>query len=99
MSHKNPQRMTVVTENFVTLSHGLVLPRLLFSLSSQPSADHHTTDLHLTTSWPKAPATVDDVCGYVKDACTLNPKAASTLQCNLHNYCQGQGAMQLAMRQ
>jgi len=22
---------------------------------------------------------VDDVCGYVKDACTLNPKVASTL--------------------
>jgi len=55
MSHKNPQRVTVVNENFITLSYGLVLPRY-FILSSQPSADHHTTDLHVTTSRPKAPA-------------------------------------------
>jgi len=24
MSHKNPQRVTVVTDNFITLSYGLV---------------------------------------------------------------------------
>jgi len=27
MSHKNPQQVTVATENFITLSYGLVLPR------------------------------------------------------------------------
>jgi len=39
MSHKNPQRVTIVTENFITLSYGLVLPRsfILF--------------LHSTISW------------------------------------------------
>jgi len=35
MSHKNPQRVTVVTDNFITLSYGLVLPRsFILSLQS-----------------------------------------------------------------
>jgi len=35
MSHKNPQRVTVVTDKFITLSYGLVLPRyFIFSLQS-----------------------------------------------------------------
>jgi len=56
MSHKNPQRVTVVTENFITFSKDSFYLDLLFYLSSQPSADHHATDLHVTTSRPKAPA-------------------------------------------
>jgi len=35
MSHKNPQRVTVVTENLITLSYGLVLRRsFILSLQS-----------------------------------------------------------------
>jgi len=35
MSHKNPQRVTVVTDNFITLFYGLVLRRsFIHSLQS-----------------------------------------------------------------
>jgi len=49
MSHKNPQRVTVVTENFIALSYGLVLPRsfilslqsaISWSLHDWPARDH-----------------------------------------------------------
>jgi len=42
MSHKNPQRVTVVTDNFITLSSGLVLPRpFILSLPSTISWSSH----------------------------------------------------------
>jgi len=56
MSHKNPQRVTVVTENFITLSYGLVLPRsFILSLQSTISWSSHDWPAR-TNSWPKAPA-------------------------------------------
>jgi len=45
MSHKNPQRVTVVTDNFITLSYGLVLPRS-FILSLQSTISWSSRD------WP-----------------------------------------------
>jgi len=50
MSHKNPQRVTVVTENFITLSYGLVLPRS-FILSP---VNHQLIITPLTCTWPPA---------------------------------------------
>jgi len=47
MSHKTPQRVTVVTENFITLSYGLVLLRpFILSLQSTISWSSHDWHAH-----------------------------------------------------
>ena len=46
---QNLQRVTVVTDDFITLFYGLVLRRsFIHSPCSQPSAVRHATDLHVT---------------------------------------------------
>jgi len=50
MSHKNLQRVTVVTDNFITLFYGLVLRR---SFTHSP-VHHQLTVTRLTRTWPTA---------------------------------------------
>ena len=72
--------MIIVTDNFVTLFYGLVLRRSFIHSPVQHQLIVTRLTWHVTNSWPKAPTeTVNDASGYVKDACILNPKAASTL--------------------
>ena len=51
---QNSQRVTVVTDIFITLFYGLVLRRSFIHSPVHPSADRHTTHAHVTNSWPKA---------------------------------------------
>jgi len=53
---QNSQRVTVVTVRFYNFVLRTRFTPIFYSLSSQPSADRHATDLHVTNSWPKAPA-------------------------------------------
>ena len=72
--------MTVVTDNFITLFYGLVLRRSFIHSPVHHQLTVTRLDLHVTNSWPHTPTdTVYDAFGYVKDACRLNPKVASTL--------------------
>jgi len=50
MSHKNLQRVTVVTDNFIALFYGLVLRR---SFIHSP-VHHQLTVTSLTCTWPTA---------------------------------------------
>jgi len=71
--------VTVVTDNFITLLYGLEVHRSFIHFQSTIS--------WLSHDWPRTwlqlarrtHRDVYDTSGYVKDACWLNPKAASTL--------------------
>ena len=76
---QNPQRVTVVTDNFITLSVRTRFTPIFYSLCP---VNHQLIVTRLTRTWPTAgpkhpPRLLTS--GYVKDACTLNPRASSTL--------------------
>jgi len=72
--------VTVVTDNFITLLYGLELHRSFIH-----SRVHHQLTVTRLTSHVtlqlarRTHRDVYDTSDYVKDACRLNPKAASTL--------------------
>jgi len=73
--------VTAVTDNFITLLYGLELHRsfIHFTVHDQLSVTRLTS--HVTTAGATHLSNRDvyDTSDYVKGACRLNPKAASTL--------------------